>query len=373
VFTRLTTSEDQIEEFGVMELQLPLGHDAPEQPSVRMNVENQSLKGYVDGQGGIRFRFSPKRSGAFEYTIKGNVPSLDGKTGAITALPTPPDAAQRPDSNLPNWWVDDPAPEYSEGPHIGAKTVSHWRKGFLVDFADRAGRCEAPAVAGAIRIMPLGDSITYDNRRKDMRPAGVRIAYRHSLAKLLESAGYKFDFVGSENAGYRYLGTGLDDNAGFPGITDDQLAVLIETGYSEKDSIQATPGPYLEAHPADIILLHIGTNRVEANADDVEDILDAIRTSEPNVYIVVARIINRYPYHEVTTAFNDAVETMVRVRDDERIIMVDMEDGAGIDYYTDMDDDLHPNHLGYDKMARAWFEALEPILSSPEFTTSTTQ
>jgi lysophospholipase L1-like esterase len=38
-----------------------------------------------------------------------------------------------------------------------------------------------------------------------------------------------------------------------------------------------------------------------------------------------------------------------------------------------MDDDLHPNYLGYDKMAKAWFEALEPILSNPVFTTSTTQ
>ena len=47
--------------------------------------------------------------------------------------------------------------------------------------------------------------------------------------------------------------------------------------------------------------------------------------------------------------------------------MVDMENGAGIDYYTDMDDDLHPNHLGYDKMAAVWFAALDALLSTPEF------
>jgi len=220
---------------------------------------------------------------------------------------------------------------------------------------------------GVTKIMLLGDSITYDNRRKDMRPTGVRIAYRRTLHDLLVSAGYAFDFVGSEDGGDRYLGEEMDDNAGFPGITDDQLAVLISTGFAGHTSTQVTPGPYLEAYPADIILLHIGTNHVEVSPDDVEQILDHIRTSDPDVYIIMARIINRYPYDEVTTTFNDNVEVMVTARADSRIIMVDMEDGAGIDYYTDMDDDLHPNYLGYNKMAAVWFEALSKLLSSPEY------
>ena len=198
-----------------------------------------------------------------------------------------------------------------------------------------------------------------------MRPTGVRIAYRHTLHDLLTSAGYAFDFVGSENAGERYLGTEMDDNAGFPGITDEQLAVLIKTGYAGHTDLQVTPGPYLETHPADIILLHIGTNHVDASSDDVEDILDNIRNSDSDVIIIVARIINRYPYSEVTTTFNDNVEAMVRARADSRIVMVDMEDGGGIDYYTDMDDDLHPNYLGYDKMAAVWFDALIALKSAP--------
>jgi lysophospholipase L1-like esterase len=31
-----------------------------------------------------------------------------------------------------------------------------------------------------------------------------------------------------------------------------------------------------------------------------------------------------------------------------------------------MDDDLHPNYLGYNKMAAVWFEALSELLSRPE-------
>lgn len=237
------------------------------------------------------------------------------------------------------------------GPHVTAAESTH-----VTVSGDRV-----------IRILPLGDSITYDNRRKDMRPTGVRLSYRYRLYELLTEADYNFDFVGSENAGNRYLGDEMDDNAGFPGITDAQLAVLIGTGFSEQRGAQLTPGPYLETYPADVILLHIGTNHVDASPDDVQDILDNIRKSDPDVYIIVARIINRYPYDEVTTSFNDNVEAMVAGREDTRIVMVDMEDGAGIDYYTDMDDDLHPNHLGYEKMASVWFKALADLFASSEF------
>ncbi len=221
--------------------------------------------------------------------------------------------------------------------------------------------------AQVAKILPLGDSITYDNEKGDTRPIADRIAYRYTLHNLLTSAGYAFDFVGSEDAGERYLSAEMDDNAGFPGITDAQLAVLISTGYSGRTSVQVTPGAYLETHPADIILLHIGTNSVDGSPDDVSDILDNIRQSDPDVYIILARIINRHPHSRVTTTFNDNVEAMVEARHDKRIIMVDMENGAGINYCTDMaPDGLHPNRFGYNKMAVVWFNALITLNSAPE-------
>ena len=53
-----------------------------------------------------------------------------------------------------------------------------------------------------IKIMPLGNSITYDNNIGDTRPKTdpSRVAYRQKLFELLELEGYNFDFVGSENA-----------------------------------------------------------------------------------------------------------------------------------------------------------------------------
>lgn len=147
VSDRLTSGEDQVDEFCIFELILPLGPGAPDKPEAQLVIENQSLDGYVDDDGYVHFRFSPKAAKTFSYTIQSNVPSLDGNMGKLTAIPTSPGATQNPDVNLPNWWTDNPAPEFAEGPHIGAKTVSRWRENFLADFADRMKRAQGPAAA----------------------------------------------------------------------------------------------------------------------------------------------------------------------------------------------------------------------------------
>jgi hypothetical protein len=145
-FERVTTRDDRMEQFGILELVLPLGDGAPSQPQARLNVENQSLPGDADGQGHLRFRFSPRDAKVFRYEIRGNVPALDGVSGEITAVPPPLSAALRPSRQYPAWWTDDPSPAMAEGVHQGARSVSQWREDVLRDFAARMDRCARPAV-----------------------------------------------------------------------------------------------------------------------------------------------------------------------------------------------------------------------------------
>jgi hypothetical protein len=144
-FKRLTTADDRIELFGIVELILAVGTDAPASPEDRMVVANQSLIGHRDGQGNLRFRFCPRDPKAFAYKISSNVATLDGKTGEITAFSPPPSAALRPSPKYPNWWTDDPSPAMAEGVHHGARSVSQWRENYLLDFAERMIRCARPA------------------------------------------------------------------------------------------------------------------------------------------------------------------------------------------------------------------------------------
>jgi len=144
-FKRMTTKEDRMEVFGILELVLPIGNDVSQRPKAVLLVENQKLSGHAPGDGTMRFRFCPKAAKRYSFKIRSNVRELDGKTGGITAYTPSPSIAQKPAANLPNWWTDDLSPEVAEGPHSGAKTVNRWREDFLRDFATRMDRCKSPA------------------------------------------------------------------------------------------------------------------------------------------------------------------------------------------------------------------------------------
>ncbi|MDR8389810.1 DUF1593 domain-containing protein [Aliifodinibius sp. S!AR15-10] len=146
-FGQLPSKEDSMQEFGIMELVLQLETDLPENPEAWLEVTNQSLGGYFPGDRTVRFRFSPKSAEPYDFEIKSNVPSLDGQAGGITAVTAPPAAADRPSKKYPNWWTDDPAKQFIEDGHIGAKTVNRWREEFLRDFAERMERCSVGQTA----------------------------------------------------------------------------------------------------------------------------------------------------------------------------------------------------------------------------------
>lgn len=144
-FSRLTTAADRVELFGIVELVLPLGPDAPARPAGQLRITNQVLEGHPDDAGNLRFRFCPRDPVRYRYEVRSNAPGLDGRTGEITAEAPPPERARQPSARHPHWWTDDPSAAEAEGIHHGARTVSRWREEFLRDFAARLTRCaEAP-------------------------------------------------------------------------------------------------------------------------------------------------------------------------------------------------------------------------------------
>ena len=216
-----------------------------------------------------------------------------------------------------------------------------------------------------IKIMPVGDSITYG-----YRSTGVT-AYRRLLYLDLTDRGWSVDFVGNlEN------GTPDDfdrDHEGHSGWTAVDVGDNIYTWLEQQD------GPD-DQEPVKFVVLHIGTNDIEngqsaaAARSAVNHILDRIDQYEQDydteIIVLLARIINRNdiltgsPESQITSQFNDLLENLVAARSGDRIVLVDMENGAGIDYrrdtskpYTsgDMYDNLHPNDNGDQKMAAQWF------------------
>ena len=224
-----------------------------------------------------------------------------------------------------------------------------------------------------LRIMPLGDSITNGNSSgADPDDQEHWVSYRKAVWDKLVGAGYEVDFVGSLQAGGAILAD--PDHEGHPGWTADEIV--------NGGGFPPAPGKldeWLIAHQPDIVLLHIGTNGLNSSPNDVEDILDVIDLYSPDVWVILARIINRRcitntpscPESATTTLFNNNVVAMAQNRINllqDKIIIVDMENGAGINYLGepqgDMWDSLHPFETGYVKMANLWFSALQGILSA---------
>lgn len=212
--------------------------------------------------------------------------------------------------------------------------------------------------AKTLRIMPLGDSVTYGG---DFTHVGAgfedySVAYRGFLWTKLKQNGYDINFVGSQKSGSDYLA--IDDsfdvdNEGHNGFRADQIAQNIQT--------------YLKDNPADIILLHIGTNdfdqgntTITQTVLDVEDILKSVDTVSKEIKVIVAKIINKQTNDHNITDYNNQLEVMVsnRISNGDNIVLVDMEKEAGIDYATEMIDNLHPNEKGYTKIANAWYAAI---------------
>lgn len=142
---RLSTPDDQMEVFGVLELALPLGDNGPQAPVCELIVENQTIPAHFPGDGTVRFRFCPKAVKTYHFKIRSNVSALDGQIGGIRSIAPDTDVAKNPSTDLPHWWTDNPAPHLTDRGHHGAKSVSRWREDYLKDFSERMQRCSSPS------------------------------------------------------------------------------------------------------------------------------------------------------------------------------------------------------------------------------------
>jgi lysophospholipase L1-like esterase len=217
---------------------------------------------------------------------------------------------------------------------------------------------------GAAKIMPLGDSITYGVG------ATSNNGYRKPLYLYLTAAGYQMDFVGSQTNG-NFADPQHEGHPGWHAEEDGTVNDINDQVYG-----------WLEDNPADIVLLHIGTNDITVDgqdANEVSDILDEIDRYSEDITVILALIINRRSDVDpgkrlATTQFNQDVNDMAqnRITAGDDIIIVNMENA--LDYNVvvgDMYDQLHPKDSGYAKMAQCWFNVFaEYYIPKKTLTTS---
>jgi lysophospholipase L1-like esterase len=202
--------------------------------------------------------------------------------------------------------------------------------------------CQEP-----VRIMPLGDSITRGSGSTNTN------GYRRELYSSFTQEGHWVDFVGGQQDGSDDFDRQHEGHSGWSADGGSQ------------GSIASSVYDFLIYHPAEIVLLHIGTNDIQEGHQDPADvslILDEIRRYSIETQVVLALIINQATYSPETTLYNAQVRELAQERIDmgHALLLVDMENA--LSYPDDMADSVHPNDNGYIKMAGVWFEALSGTL-----------
>lgn len=211
----------------------------------------------------------------------------------------------------------------------------------------RAGEAAVPS--RPVRVMAVGDSITAG--------ADFFTCYRFALWEKLFAAGYVVEFVGTQQS-------------------ETRIGPLAHEGYGGKNTefLARTVPEHFRVHPADIVLLHSGHNHtveehpVPGILAATEQLITALRTVNPRVTVLLAQVIpaGKLPKYAYLPDLNTELARLAARLDQpqQRVVLVDQADG--FDWATDtVEDKVHPNARGAEKMARVWFETLQKLLPPP--------
>lgn len=197
-------------------------------------------------------------------------------------------------------------------------------------------------------IMCMGDSLT--------QGGDTHTSYHYPLWKMLEGAGYDFEYVGPNERVYDDIGT--IRHCGFGGRTAEFIDESVEKFYGD--------------NPADIVLLYCSGNHfieekpVAGIINAYESIIGKIEDINPDVRIIVAQgpEFGKLPKYSYIPDLNKEVAKMVKRLGDSRVTTADLH--SGYDWRTmAIADKVHTSPEGAAVLAKGWFEALKPIMGEP--------
>lgn len=201
-----------------------------------------------------------------------------------------------------------------------------------------------------LRILPLGDSITYGIGSSKGN------SYRKDLYEKLTASGASVQSLGSLKSG------SLPQNAheGWSGYTIKQIS-----GKADR-TLQQRPGPNL-------VLLLAGTNDMVREPKGaparLQTLVEKILASPSGPALVVGTIpplggmFGRGGAGKAADggvgAYNDGVKKVVKAVADKggKVVLADLSAVKA----SDLADGVHPNDRGYAKMATGWFKAIEEV------------
>lgn len=208
------------------------------------------------------------------------------------------------------------------------------------------------------RVMPVGDSITsgvefFDSSiSKDTPDSEFRVGYRKFFKDSLTSLGYSIDLVGSRSDGQNVSGFSDVQHNGHPG----QGLSFVRDNMAE----------WLARDPADIFLIHIGTNGTPGNMARTRAMVDNIDNWEASqnnpATIMMAKLITRIDNNageNAIAAYNSLLDDFISARKEEGDRMFEVDQFSAFGSGGELSPDgLHPTLSGYQIMSNTWRDRL---------------
>lgn len=140
VFEGNTTTADTLVAYAVIEWRFKGPKlDIPQDSACfTLEIWNQIWPGYYLGDGNYGVRYSSKKPEIGSYLTSSDIPELDGQTGQYVSITPWPGKKAKDDYPLgTSWYSDRQEAALFSGQQQGVKTVSKYRKEFLMDWAKR--------------------------------------------------------------------------------------------------------------------------------------------------------------------------------------------------------------------------------------------
>ena len=229
--------------------------------------------------------------------------------------------------------------------------------------------------------MPLGDSITAGYTDNPAWEHPFEFGYRSGLYRKMTAAGCRFDFVGgSEEPFDKKHGDPSHGGSVRPSLDLRTLNQGGHRGYGgwKIPDLQKRIAGWIAEDRPDLILLLIGINGIGADSSSqLEELVDTIFASDPEVGLILAQITPLATYNQDLFSYNRFIrDTLVpsRARDGFRIATVDLytpyltdpDDPASIDPAWFSNAKNHPTKAMYDQIAERWFQAINTFLKSTQ-------
>ncbi|KAK5628703.1 hypothetical protein RRF57_004418 [Xylaria bambusicola] len=195
-----------------------------------------------------------------------------------------------------------------------------------------------------LRIMPLGASITYGLTSHDGN------GYREFLRDQIVEYGNPVNMVGSRRNGT------MEDNdvEGWPGYVISQVRTKAQTAVPK--------------YKPNVVLINVGTNDCSGNIDlanagnRMSALLDDVYKGSPRATIILSTLLVRSDEEkqECVEDVNNQFKSVAAAQraNGRRLVLVDMQPPDG-PTTAELVDGIHPNEVGYAKMADIWFDGIK--------------